>query len=58
MQFKDLTPVPLRTQIFDRNVQRYGDPLVPSIEWLRDAGKSWEDIIESAARTGGQDLGF
>ena len=57
-QFKDLTPDPLRTQIFDRNVQHYGDPLGPSVDWLRDAGKSWDEIIESAARTGGQDLGF
>jgi hypothetical protein len=39
-------------------MERYGDPLGPSIEWLRARGKSWDDIIESASRTGGADLGF
>jgi hypothetical protein len=56
-QFKDLTAEPLRTQIFERNLERYGDPLGPSIEWLRTQGKSWDDIIESALRTGGRRLG-
>jgi hypothetical protein len=51
-------PSHLRTQIFERNLERYGDPLGPSIEWLRTQGKSWDDIIESALRTGGEDLGF
>lgn len=56
--FKDLTPEPLQTQIFDRNIRRYGDPPGPSVDWLRAQGKTWEEIIEGATRTGGQDLGF
>lgn len=57
-RYKDLTPQPLRDQIYSRNLEKYGDPLGPSIDYLRRAGKSWDDIIESAKRTGGQDLGF
>jgi hypothetical protein len=45
-------------EIHARNLRRYGDPLGPSIEWLRAQGKTWEQIIESATRTDGRDLGF
>ena len=41
-----------------RNIREYGNPLGPTIEQLRNAGESWEDIIESASRPGGRDLGF
>jgi len=57
-QFKELTPPDLLQTITERNLEKYGDPLGPSIEWLRSQGKSWEDIIESAQRPGGKDLGF
>ncbi|MCI0564947.1 MAG: hypothetical protein MN733_41300, partial [Nitrososphaera sp.] len=56
--FKDLTPSKKLQEIYERNVKLYGDRLGPSIEWLRAQGKSWEDIIESAKRPGGKDLGF
>lgn len=36
----------------------YGNPLGPTIEQLRAQGKTWEQIIESATRPGGEDLGF
>lgn len=58
VRYKDMTPEQLRQQIYQRNMEKYGDPLGPSVEWLRARGKSWEDIIESASRTGGTDLGF
>lgn len=37
---------------YKRNIERYGDPLGPSIEDLRKGGKSWEEIIESACSAG------
>ncbi len=43
-------------KIYARNLSKYGDKLGPSIEWLREAGKTWEQIIESATRSGGKDL--
>src|ERR1700759_3715280 len=51
--FKDQTPEPQRTRIFERTRAVYGDPLGPSLEFLRLQGKSWEHIIESASRPGG-----
>jgi RHS repeat-associated protein len=57
-KFKNLTPPQKLQEVYERNLKRYGDRLGPSIEWLRKQGKSWEDIIESATKTGGQDLGF
>src|SRR5690348_12763399 len=50
--FKEMTPEPQRTRIFERTRAVYGDPLGPSVEFLRLRGKSWEDIIESASRPG------
>lgn len=58
VKFKDLTPVDKLAEIHARNLERYGDKLGPSIDWLRKAGKSWDDIIESATRSGGKDLGL
>jgi hypothetical protein len=50
--FKERTPEPRRTLIFERTRAVYGDPLGPSVEFLTCQGKSWEDIIESAFRPG------
>jgi 3-methyladenine DNA glycosylase Tag len=50
--FKKQTLEPQRTRIFDRTRAVYGDPLGPSVEYLRTQGKSWEDIIDSASRPG------
>lgn len=58
VKYKNLTPEPLRSEIYARNIEKYGDPLGPTIDWLRARGKSWDDIIESASRPGGEDLGF
>jgi hypothetical protein len=57
-EFKSRTAPALREEIRQRNIDEYGDELGPTIEWLRAKGKSWEEIIESAVRTGGKDLGL
>ena len=58
VKYKSLTPDNLLQQIYQRNLQKYGDKLGPTIDYLRQQGKSWDDIINSATRTGGKDLGF
>ena len=58
MKYKSLTPADKLKEIHARNLEKYGDKLGPSIEWLREQGKSWDDIIESSTRSGGKDLGF
>jgi hypothetical protein len=58
IQYKGLTPPDMLEQITARNIARYGDPLGPSVDWLRAQGRTWQQIIESATRPGGQDLGF
>jgi hypothetical protein len=58
-QYKNLTPTDKLQEIYARNIERYdGDKLGPSVDWLRARGKSWDQIIESASRPGGKDLGF
>jgi RHS repeat-associated protein len=57
-QFKALTPADKLAEIYQRNLQKYGDKLGPTVDWLRAQGKSWDQVIESATRTGGKDLGF
>ncbi len=58
VKYKSLTPDNVLQQIYQRNLQKYGDKLGPTIDYLRQQGKSWDDIINSATRTGGKDLGF
>jgi len=58
-KYKNLTPEAERARIYERNLREYRDRLGPSIEYLRDVRKkSWEQIIESAKRTSGRDLGY
>ncbi len=58
IQYKTLTPPDELARIHARNLEKYGDPLGPTIEWLRNRGRTWERMIESATRTGGKDLGY
>jgi RHS repeat-associated protein len=58
IQYKGLTPPEILEVITTRNIARYGDPLGPSIGWLRAKGKTWQEIIESAMRAGGKGLRF
>jgi hypothetical protein len=57
-EFKALTLSDRLAEIYQRNRNRYGDKLGPTIDWLRSQGKTWDQIIESAGRTGGKDLGY
>jgi hypothetical protein len=50
VQYKNLTPAPLLDYIKDVNLKRYGDPLGPTVDKLVDSGRSYTDIIKSAAR--------
>lgn len=58
VKYKDMTPPEMQQQIRQRNIERYQDPLGPTIERLRSRGNSWEEIIESSCRPGGRDLNF
>jgi len=58
VRLREISPPEAVLRFEQRNIERYGDPIGPSIEQLRKAGKSWEQIIESATRSGGRDLGF
>lgn len=57
-RYKLLTPEPLRTKLYMRNIQKYGDKLGPTIKYLRDQGRTWEEIIGAASHSGGDDLGL
>src|SRR6266513_2560239 len=48
VEYKELTPPDMLEKIYARNLEKYGDKLGPSVEWLRGRGKSWDQIIESA----------
>lgn len=57
-KYKSLTPPDVLDRIHKRNLAKYGGELGPSIEWLRSRGKTWEQIIDSASRPGGKEVGF
>jgi hypothetical protein len=58
VEYKGLTPPELLDTIYARNIEKYGDKLGPTIDWLRAKGKTWEQITESATRSGGGDIKF
>lgn len=53
---RELTPPEMLSGIETRNLQKYQNPLGPNVDQLRSSGKSWQQIIEAAAKPGGQDL--
>lgn len=57
-EYKAMTDPELLETIYKRNLEKYGDKLGPTVEWLREKGKTWEQIIDSACRSGGKDLKF
>ena len=58
-EYKDLTPEPMKSDIYGRNQERYGDPLGPTYDYLKNVkGLTDQQIIEGAKRTGGGDLGL
>jgi hypothetical protein len=59
VEYKNLTPPKELERIYARNLEKYGDRLGPTIDYLRNVtGKTWEQIIKSASRPGGKDLGL
>jgi hypothetical protein len=52
LRFKAMTPEPTRRLLCDRTMRLYGDCDGPTIDHLRAQGKTWDQIIESAARPG------
>ncbi|MER2297296.1 MULTISPECIES: DUF6861 domain-containing protein [Pseudomonas] len=56
LKYREFTPPDLLKVIDERNIGKYGDKLGPTFEWLVEKGKSFEQIIESATRSGGGDL--
>ena len=50
--YRDLTPNEVLVQLQARTLLRYGNTLGPSADQLRDAGKSWKEIIDASARPG------
>lgn len=52
LAFKERTPEPLRSRIVERTVAEYGHASGPSIESLRQQGKSWSEIADGASRPG------
>jgi hypothetical protein len=58
IKYKNMTPADELEKFYTRNLELYGDKLGPTIDWLRANGKSWEQIILSASKPGGKDLGF
>ncbi len=57
IKYKDLTPADKRAKIYARNLKKYGDKYGPSPDYLHDKkGKSWGEIIVSAATPGGEDI--
>lgn len=58
-RYKSQTPAEFLEQIYGRNIREYGDPLGPSYEYLSYLrGKTDPEIIASAQRPGGADLGL
>ena len=58
VKYKALMTPQQQEVVFARNIRRSGDPLGPTVDRLRADGKTWEQIIESAQRPGGGDLGL
>ena len=56
--YRNLTPADEVAKYESRNIVNYGSSLGPSVDQLRLAGKSWKEIIDSAARPGGKGFDF
>ena len=52
VQYKNITSQEALEQIYQRNIDKYGDKLGPTFDWLRGRGKSLEEIINSAKTPG------
>jgi len=50
VEYKNLTPEPLRDYIYEVNLNRYGDPLGPTVDLLVQRGKTYSQIVKDAAK--------
>ena len=58
VKYRELSPPDFVQQAEARNIQKYGNPLGPTVDQLRAQGKTWDQIIDAAARAGGKDMGL
>ena len=58
LKYRELTPRDALVVIEAWALKRYGNSLGPTVDQLRARGKSWADIINSAARPGRQPEGL
>ena len=55
-KYRASTPPDILQAINERNMQKYGNEIGPTFDDLVSKGKSYDQIIDSATRTGGGDL--
>lgn len=48
--FKNVTDAQTKANTFARNIEKYGDKWGPTVKYLKERGRSWDSIIESASR--------
>lgn len=56
VKYREYTPPEILETINIRNLEKYGNELGPTFDYLIGKGKSYEQIIESATRAGGGDI--
>lgn len=51
--YLSVTPEPWKTRLMVHSQAQYdGDPLGPTLDWLRGRGYSWRQILDAASRPG------
>ncbi|MCF2132958.1 hemagglutinin repeat-containing protein, partial [Mycetohabitans sp. B3] len=58
IRYRDISPPEFVKAAEARNMEKYGNPLGPTVDQLRSKGLSWRQIADSAASPGGKDMGF
>ncbi|MBF9245826.1 hypothetical protein I4I80_16955 [Pseudomonas syringae pv. tomato] len=56
IEYRKFTPPELLETINARNMNKYGNPMGPTFDDLINKGKTFEQIIDSATRAGGEDI--
>ncbi|VEG13743.1 hypothetical protein [Moraxella cuniculi] len=58
VKYRGNTPPEKLREIELRNIEKYGNALGPTAHYLRQKGKTWKEIIDSASKADGSDLDF
>ena len=58
VKYRGDTPPEKLREIELRNIEKYGNALGPTAHYLRQKGKTWKEIIDSASKADGSDLDF